>query len=220
MRNRFVLYVGIIAVMLLSGCATVSKMPLNAGMAGVDTAQKSILIAKVTIQNKKSLAHQPKLCCVFLEKEGETLSFTEPTLVSEISREGKEYLVSADVLPGKAKVNMARFIRQVPMLLMAMADLPFDQEIDVPPNSVVYIGNITAVIRDKSGDEPAAGSLFPLIDQAVAGFSTGTFDVEIIDNYDADIQEFRSQYPQMKNREVIKKILPSWVHPEKKDAAI
>lgn len=213
---RFALLLGVI---LATGCATVSPMPLSTGVSQLQTNEKSVLLAKVSIRNENAPSHQPDLCCIFVEKDGETYSYTKPTLVREYAEQGKEYLVSVDVAPGKAKINLARFIRQVPMLLMAMADLQFEQEIEVPSDSVVYVGNISAVIKDKEGDnDPSAGSLLPLVDQAVAGFSTGTFRVEISDNYEEDVAEFQSRYPFLKEREILKHILPSWTHPELRQA--
>ncbi len=210
----------LLSIVAATGCATISPMPLSTGVSQLQTAEKSVLLAKVTIRNENAPSHQPDLCCIFVEKDGETYSYTKPTLVKEYAEQGKEYLVSVDVAPGKAKINLARFIRQVPMLLMAMADLQFEQEIDVPSDSIVYVGNISAVIKDKETDDDlSAGSLLPLVDQAVAGFSTGTFRVDISDNYEQDIAEFQSRYPFLKEREILKHVLPNWIHPELRQAS-
>jgi len=55
-----------------------------------------------------------------------------------------------------------------------------------------------------------------LIDQAVAGFSTGTFDVVVEDKYDEDMKLFISEYPALQNTKVEKSILPQWIRPEKR----
>ncbi len=208
----------ILTLLLMAGCASVSKMPINPEATGIDTTERSILVGKVEISNEKAPSHQPVVLCMFLEQDGELLSFTDPTMLKETPDVGKEFLVSVQVKPGKVKIRFVRFVRNVPMLLFAVADLPLEDEIEVPPNSLVYIGNISAVIKQKEhDDDPSAGSMLPLIDQAIAGFSTGTFTAEITDNFDSDMSEFYSKYPYLKDRPVVKMILPNWVHPESRD---
>lgn len=199
---------------VFAGCANVSKMPLNDTASAVDVSQKSILVAKLTITNVNKPGHQPNLLAVFLNQNEKDLSFTQPTLIADMDERGKEYFISMQAEPGKATLKLARFLRQIPLLLNAMADLPFEYEIEVPANQVVYIGNINAVIKPRGEDQPRAGLVIPLIDQAVAGFSNGTFDVQITDNYDEDIEELRAKYPYLASREVAKIVLPEWTHPE------
>lgn len=110
---------------------------------------------------------------------------------------------------------------EVPLLMRAVCVLPLNSKIDIKPNSVVYLGHIDAVIRKRKGmSEQRAGALVPLIDNAVAGFSNGTFDVAINDEYNADMKLFQTQFPALSKVNVKKDILPPWVRPtpKKEDA--
>jgi hypothetical protein len=200
---------------IATGCATVTKMPLQEkGKTDVSVSQKSILVAKVSIKNANKESQQPTICCVFLKKDNKDLSFTEPTLISDKEKEGKTYIVSMEVAPGTTTLNMIRFFRQVPLLVMAMADLPFDQTIEVPANKVVYLGNIDAVIVPRTDDsQPRAGSVIPLIDQAVAGFSNGTFTAKVTDKFDQDVAEIKSKFPKAANLDFVNMTLPQWKYP-------
>lgn len=57
-------------------------------------------------------------------------------------------------------------------------------------------------------NEFRAGLPFPLVDQAVTGFSGGTFDVEIIDQFEKDELEFKSRFPALRDVNIQKAILP------------
>jgi hypothetical protein len=73
------------------------------------------------------------------------------------------------------------------------------------------------VLRERKTDnETRAGSIFPLIDQSIVGFSGGTFDVVIEDKFDEDMQSFIKEYPVLQKVKVEKSILPQWIRPEKK----
>ncbi len=207
----------LLTMVVFAGCASVSKMPLNDKVTEVDTSQKSILVGKLSIRNDNKPSHQPNLLAVFVNQNEKDFSFTKPTLVADLDKGGKEYFISMAVEPGKAKLKLARFMRQVPLLLNAMADLPFEYEIDVPANQVVYIGNINAIIKPREDDQPRAGQVIPLIDQAVAGFSNGTFEVSITDNYAEDMKALEAKYPFIANQTLAKNLLPSWTHPEHRE---
>ena len=219
MRNLVKLAAVSLAVMFFSGCASVSDMPLNKNTTQLDTAQKSVLVARLKIKNENRPSHQPRLLAVFMKQMAEgkekELSFVAPTLVSEQDEQGKDYLISMDVEPGKSTLNLARFMRQIPLLVTAMADLPFQFDLDVPANKVLYLGNLEATIVARTDDsQPRAGAVIPLIDQAVTGFSNGTFQLKVSDQFDADTQEMQKQFPALSGKAIDKLILPTWVHPE------
>lgn len=203
---------GLLMASSLVGCASVNQMPLQPETSAIDTSEKSLLVARVTIKNENAVGHQPDLLCIFLSEgsvdSGELLSFTEPTLISDNGEQGKDYLVSLAVKPGKVRLNYTRFLRSVPLLLMATADMPLDQEVEVPANAIVYLGNINAVIVPRTNDDqPRAGALVPLIDQSVAGFSDGTFKIEISDQYDQDLKLLREKFPLLADKTISKHVL-------------
>ena len=215
LKSLIIRFLTLLSIITLSGCASVSEMPLKSGLTDIDTSQKSLIVGKLSIKNENAPSHQPYLLCIFVEKDGQLYSYKSPTLVSDMGTDGKSYFFSMDVPPGKATIKFARFLRDIPLLVLATADLPFEHEIDIPKDEVIYIGNIQATIKPRENDEqPRAGSVIPLIDQAVAGFSSGTFEVEIIDDFQIDTTNLINKYPALSNRNITKQILPSWFHPE------
>jgi hypothetical protein len=92
--------------------------------------------------------------------------------------------------------------------------LPFE----LKSNEVVYLGRVEGSIRKKLRDEELiAGAVVPLIDQALAGFSNGTYNIIVTDNYDTDLQHFIQEYPVLKEYPVTRSLLPPWKKPAKKE---
>jgi hypothetical protein len=77
----------------------------------------------------------------------------------------------------------------------------------IEPGRAVYVGRVEAVRRERKGDEPRAGSVIPLIDQAVTGFSGGTFEVKVVDRYDEDVALFKATYAPLAGVSVDKALL-------------
>ena len=67
--------------------------------------------------------------------------------------------------------------------------------------------------KRQDDNELRAGPVIPLIDQAVAGFSGGTFEVKIFDNYDDDMAVFRQKHPALGHFTVERAVLPPWTKP-------
>ena len=199
---------------VLSGCGT--TMPLNSSTTSLDTSQKSIIVGRISIKNKNVKGHQPQLIGVTTEKNGKKSTFTKPYLVSEVKREGKDYVFSLAAEPGEAKLKVMNFMRTA-FLINANASLPFEQEIVFHESGIAYIGNIDASIVKRKSGQPRAGAVLPLIDQSVAGFSGGTFVVDIKDNYDEDISLIKQRFPFLEGETISKSIMSDWVHPRAKN---
>jgi len=87
---------------------------------------------------------------------------------------------------------------------------PIHENIATNGPGIFYLGHIEATVRERTGDEFKAGPSIPLIDQAIAGASGGTFDVEITDEWKADEPLFKSAFPTLKTVNIKKKILPKF----------
>ena len=85
--------------------------------------------------------------------------------------------------------------------------IPVGQTIEIPANSVAYLGSIKAVNRKREGGEFRSGSVIPLLDQAVNGYSGGTMDVEILDDLDSIKVELIKKYPVLESVSIGKIIL-------------
>jgi len=118
--------VGLILAVLgfLSACGT--TMPLTSGTKSVDTSSKSILVGRLAIKNINRKGHQPQLTAVVTEKNGKNTVFTKPYLLSEVKKEGKEYIFSVTAEPGEAKLKWMNFLRSA-FLITATATLPFER---------------------------------------------------------------------------------------------
>ena len=81
-----------------------------------------------------------------------------------------------------------------------------DVEFEIRSNVITYIGQAQMVNRKREEGEPRSGSIFPLVDQSVTGFSDGTFDIEVSDNYLEDIKILKEKYPFIRNIEIKKNI--------------
>jgi hypothetical protein len=84
---------------------------------------------------------------------------------------------------------------------------PMHSKLQVTKPGIYYIGHVEASVRERQGDEFKAGPSIPLIDQAVAGASGGTFDIEISDQWEKDEPKFRARFPVLNNVAVQKAIL-------------
>ena len=73
---------------------------------------------------------------------------------------------------------------------------------------VYYLGQMRATVRERQGDEFRAGPMFPPVHQMVAGASTGTFDVQILDEQARDERLFRSRFEQLRAVPVTAAVLP------------
>ncbi|MBS0338908.1 MAG: hypothetical protein JSS56_00170 [Proteobacteria bacterium] len=80
----------------------------------------------------------------------------------------------------------------------------------VPPQSVVYLGRISAHLRDRKDTEFRAGSLIPLIDQAALGISNATFDVAVSDQSSVDLPRFKQEFAALRTQAIQTQLLPAY----------
>jgi hypothetical protein len=67
-------------------------------------------------------------------------------------------------------------------------NLPIIRKVSIQPGRLTYLGHVDAVNRERRSDqERRAGPVIPLVDQAAAGFSGGTFDLTIRDSLSEDL---------------------------------
>ena len=221
MAERRLLFL-LFLVFAMTGCAG-HKMALTKGQANIDVAKTSIALLSVKVSNQYKPSCQLDIAGPVICPQSETCSRYPPYLHktegpyrSEKDR-FNEYLLSLELESGTYNLQYFWVKFEIPLLVGAVGKIPLDTKIDIMPNTISYLGHIDAVLRErKNDDEIRAGLVIPLIDQAVAGFSTGTFDVVVEDKYDEDMKLFVSEYPALQNTIVEKSILPQWIRPEKR----
>jgi len=186
---------GIVLLALsLLGTGCMSPMALNHQGASLDLSTKSIAVFTLSTSNAYRPFYNPNVQCVrILSGNSEDRKFrVEQTCRSESG--SYDYLVSVDVQPGAHTLKNVMGNSFGP-LVMATFDFPVEGTFQVPANSVTYVGHVEMVNRERQSGETRSGSIFPLVDQAVAGYSGGTFDVTLSDRSKTDIPLFTQNYP-------------------------
>lgn len=206
-----------VAAMVLvagSGCATTKQMALSKqAPAAVITPQQSLALATLRLSNTFKPDYQPHVQSVAVKgvgEQGERLAFQvgAPFRASEAEADQfEEFLVSMALPPGTYDVQSV-FVRASGLLVYGSGFIQLNGRIQVPPAKAIYLGRIEAVRRERVGDEPRAGSVIPLIDQGVTGFSGGAFDVKVVDRYDEDLALLRAEFPALQQVAVEKALLP------------
>lgn len=206
-------------ILVCSLCSCAKNMALTKGQDNVDVSKQSIALLSVKISNKNRPGFQPKLdnALIVLGNSVGTREYMHKidNYYSKKDNEYYEYFLSFKLDPG---VYHFRWLAAEYFgIIMAGCNIHLNMKKEIKPNSIVYLGHIDAVIREKLNDEENSNCpLLPLIDQAVAGFSNGVLDVTISDKFEYDINIFKSEYPGLNGATIEKSILPPWANVENK----
>lgn len=170
-----------------------------------------------TIKNTYRPSFQPRLLVVHLEKPGakeaaDRLNFVMDDKAkneTDSAETGNSYLLRLELEPGRYEIRgLTSVVRSFPINGSFFA--PMHSALESKEAGVFYLGHVSATVRERQGNEFKAGPVIPLIDQAVAGASGGTFDVEITDQFATDEAVFRSKFPALAGARITKAILPSF----------
>lgn len=215
MHGLFATFALVIAT-LASGCSAL-HMPLSDDAAKLDPV-KPLYLMSVTIKNDYKPRWQPDLLAVFLETDNGTAKPEQ--LAFRMDNKGR---LAPSAEDGSVATYLVRFTTEgFPHIIRgfnAMGSafpvhglyfMPLHARLPAAAGGAYYLGAIKAVVRERRGSEFRAGPVIPLIDQAVAGASTGTFDIEITDAYADDVIRFRKTFAALKDVEIQNKVLPAW----------
>ncbi|ROR24494.1 hypothetical protein EC845_0519 [Comamonas sp. BIGb0124] len=207
----------VLAVLLLTGCATRTKMTFEDPAESVTAASKPVFLMTATIKNPYKTRYQPKLNVLHVEKPGATEAADRWNFVvddkarqeTNSSTRGNHYLLRMSLDPGSYElVGFSALASAFPVHGLFFVPLYANLKVTAP--GVYYLGHVEATVRERQGEEFRAGPLIPLIDQAIAGASGGTFDIVITDQQAKDEAAFRSYFPALANVPIIKAMLPSF----------
>lgn len=210
-------------VFAMSGCAG-NKMALTKGKSKIDLTKKSIALLSVRISNQDKPNRQLELQNVIICPQSETnckhdLPSHYESPYKPYKKEKNhfnEYLLSYELKSGTYNIDGLYTTYRIPTLTAGFGFAKLNFKTEIKPNSISYLGHLDIVLRKKKSDaEISAGGNVPYIDQSIAGFSSGTFDVVVEDKFDEDMKSFISEYPALQKVKVEKSIFPQGVKPEK-----
>jgi len=212
MPRRIALFLLVLTLFLISACvATPMKMGLVKDTQQIDLKDEALLLMSVELINEYKPSYQPEAGVLWIEKpevkgKEDRLSYwadKEGTLKSD---QGNKYVFRMTIKNGK---YIIRGIHGSSGTFPVKGGffMPLHTEIEVKDSSVFYLGKVVGKIRERKENEFRAGLVVPLVDQAVTGFSGGTFDIDIIDNYEEDIKFMKTLFPALGNVQVKSAIL-------------
>jgi hypothetical protein len=221
MKKEFKLAVMcLLLVFSFFGCFPKSHTALTIGQTNIDTSKKSLALMTFKVSNQNVPSSQPNLDFAFIvpKENPSTIPMAMRKYVYEIDAPYRseangynEYLLSFSLEPGT--YHLRSFSQSA--LLFAHCNWHSNMKIEVKPNSILYLGHVDAVIRKKKDGESTNCSIYPFIENAAAGFSSGFLEVKISDNYD-DVKLFTTAYTGLKNVVIERAILPPWNNPGNK----
>jgi hypothetical protein len=214
----FVKYVVLMLGFIILGAGCESPMALDKKTTKLDLAKNSIAVISIKIANENVPAYQPFVRIIAVGKtKNDYTYFKVKSVFTQEKDKYNEYLISISMPPGKYIIKdvYGESLKLFPPI-DAVSLMPVYLPFELKANEVTYLGRIEGRIRKRQNDnELRAGSSLPLIDQSVAGYSSGTYDITVTDNYDVDLQHFTQEYPVLKNYTVNKSLLPPWKQPSK-----
>jgi hypothetical protein len=201
------------AALSVSGCATKLDMPYSEAQPKADPA-KGVYLMTLTTKNTYHTSFQPDMLVINVETP--TASSKQDRFNFIIDDAGKNetgsadtgnsYLVRFQLPPGDYVIDGVTCLnRQFPII--AQFFVPLHEKLTVSAAGVYYLGHVDGTVRERVGGEFKAGPTLPLIDEAVAGASGGTFEVAISDQWDKDSQQFIAKFPALQGINVQKAIM-------------
>lgn len=203
--------------LVLSGCATPAKMAYSDEETGAATETKPVFLMTATLRNNYKTSYQPKLIVVNVEKatvkdSADRINFTmdeKSKIETDSPTEGNSYLLRMGLEEGEYVIRgFTGMSRSFPIIASFFA--PLHADLRSKESGVYYLGHVDATVRERNENEFKAGPTIPLLDQAVAGASGGTFDIEVSDQWDKDESSFRSKFPALSGVDIHKMILPAF----------
>ncbi len=204
---------GSFLLLMLTGCATPAKMALIDDSDAIGTSGKPMFLMSVTLKNEYKPSYQPSLFAVQIERDGGqsksdrfTFFMGDDDKGRNETEAGNNYLLRMELDPGTYTIRA--MMGQGNLFPNGFFFAPLHLDLTVSGAGVYYLGHVDAIVRKRQEGDFPAGPLNPIIDQAVTGFYTGTFDVVVSDSLDKDEPEFRRRFRALKEHEIKRAVLP------------
>ncbi|MFT4190005.1 MAG: hypothetical protein QM617_00595 [Comamonas sp.] len=178
----------------------------------VDAQRKSVLLMVVDISRSDGSRYAPEPIAVRFEKKGAQSKEERQNFRLEkedaVTEDGRTvYLARMALEPGDYRLgDIAGMAKAFPFV--GIFAVPLLMDFKVEPNSITYVGRVSAVLRPKQDGEFRAGPLLPLIDQGVTGMSGNTWDIRVEDRAEKDVVLFKENYRALSATAIQKTLLP------------
>lgn len=206
--RRLQLWVLLACAALSGACST--PMPLSSSTKSLDLSQQSIVlfILEQTRAHGRTMPW-PRLVSVVDNSTGNAQLIKVDATFMDYGKDSRQYVTPLRLAlkPGRYSLGAVHGTIQF-FPLAGSFFTPLGLGFEVPARSVVYLGRVCAHMRPRTDNEYRAGSLIPLVSQAVLEISTSTFDVEVKDTSAFDLPLFRESFPVLASQDIKTQILP------------
>ena len=218
MSKHLLLLAALVTGLLTTGCATRMPQAFENDTDVLGVTNNPVYLMTASIKNDYKDYYEPHLLVVNVVRAGATDSSGRFNFTMDDKArwdendgvDGNKYLLRMQLPPGQYElVGLTALTKRFP--IVGSYFVPIHAQLDVQAGGyVAYLGHVDATVRERKGNEFKAGASIPLIDQAVVGASSGTFDVTISDAFASEETVFRSKFNALKDIAIQKKVLPPW----------
>ena len=217
-RLSFLRSLFVSSFLALSGCAV--NMPLSPDRPVTLGARDGLAVFTMRLKNDfKNYLLTPRT--IFVEASaaqgGKTYRFTFNEPEQKISDRELQMMGSFALPPGEYEITYFAGQTDVGFALLPVVgrfEPPFKRHFQIGDGEAVYLGHVSARLVEKtSSEEERAGPIFPLLDQATTGMSSGTFKFEVLDRYTEDVQYIKARFPSVAGRRFTKRLMTDGVEP-------
>lgn len=204
------------SALILTGCATVQNSAFDGETKKLDFSENSYFVLGVEINHAVKPKYNPNTQIIlYVEKpDAESKADRFNVLLKpaefQISQNGAVSGYFRGALPPGEYVLKAISGFSRKLLINGNYFLPLDSSFQLEKNEVAYLGKLRARTRKRRTGEFRAGSVVPLLDQGVSGFSSSTFDVEVSDDSESAKSWMNKAYPALASEELTIKILAKY----------
>ena len=222
MRGMWTRRVGLLASLLtpfLAACA--ATMPFHGEPDATPSPGKAVFLLTATLTNsyRPSPVLEPlviRVCKKGATDPGDCIPFgidEKARGAAAQAEDGERYFLRVALESGEYEIN----ILAGQTFLYGAFTVPVNADVKSAGKGIVYLGNVAATMRRRTEREFSAGPMDPglgglggLVVAAALGFGFygGTFDVEITDQSERDIPEFRNRFAGLRGADIEKSILP------------
>lgn len=216
----------VILFVSLAGCVSVKPLALTGETKELNLEKESIAVFSLETSNHYKSNYQPGVSFVTVvgknsngEKEtyrfGNMATSLEPCAMAE--NQFNRYLISMNLPAGKYRITYAQGFSGV-FPVRGSFWIPVFSDFEIGPNKIAYLGRIEAILRERKNDsELRGGPVIPLLDQAVTGFWSGTFDITMSDKFEEDSSVLKQKFPLLNQVVMEKAVLGPWKKPSKEE---